>query len=327
MFVNCRGIAKSPKKARALKLRKVIELQADAVPGPGFLDKELAEDLIIEEETDDSQDEESVPGRAEGSRLLKRTANKELPRQPAGPKRHRQQSSSHEDSSEEPFDDSISEIDMGDPQDEEYVPGRTEGSGQPKTPARKDPPSNEDSSEKPAEDAVSKEDLRDPQDEEVLPGGAAGSMLPKTPAKKERHRQQTGIKRHRQESPSREQPAGDTVRDMDVQDPQDEEYLPGRAQGSGQPKKVAEKERPRKKPRHDPPSTEDDSVSDPQDPEYVPGQAECSWLPRTPARREAPKKTSRQEPPSDEDTHDGGTSSRLLLQTMNTSMLQCLTCI
>ena len=158
--MNCRGIAKSLKKARALKLRKVIELQADAVPGPDFLDKELAEDLIIEEETDDSQDEESVPGRAEGSRLPKRTANKELPRQPAGPERHRQQSSSHEDSSEEPSDDSISEIDMGDPQDEEYVPGRTEGSGQPKTPARKecprqqvepkrhrqDPPSNEDSS-------------------------------------------------------------------------------------------------------------------------------------------------------------------------------------
>ena len=510
--MHCRGIAKSPKKARALKLRKVAELQAEAVPGPGFLDKEPAEDIIIEEDSDEDiesvpctqagcglpkdtakkelsrqhirckrnrqqsssdedsdaegaedtaheedignpQNEEDVPGRPQGSRQPKTAAEKEhsrqqarltrhrqgpcgdadssveaaedtlgeeqmddpqdekyvpdrigigqpktpakkeRPMQQARPKRHRQnprsnsvvaaedtlgeedignpqddeyvpgraedsgqpktqakkerpahqarpkrqelQSSDDEDSTKEPAEDTLGEEDIGKPQDEEHVPGRTHGSGQPKTPANKDRHrqqalskrqkrlslSSEESSVEATEDTIREEEMGGPQDKEYVPGRTEGSGQPKTPAEKERPGQHAGVKRRRQELPGSKLPAKDTASEEDVISPQDEEHVPGRAQGSGQPRKVAVKECPRIQPRQEPPSAEGIRVSETdvggrKDPEYVLSWAEGRWLPNTPPRKEAPQKRPRL-PPSDEDSDDEGMSKRLVFQIIN----------
>ena len=77
--MHCRDTAKNQKEGRPQKMRKVGELQADTVPGPGFLDKEPAEDIIYEDETSDSQDEECLLGRARGSVLPKKAAEEERP--------------------------------------------------------------------------------------------------------------------------------------------------------------------------------------------------------------------------------------------------------
>ncbi len=148
---------------------------------------------------------------------------------------------------------------MSDPQDKEHLPGRAEGSGQPKMPARKersrqqtrpkrygqDPCSDADSSVEAAEDAVSEAEMGDPQDEDYVPGTAEGSGQPKTPARKEVPKQLAESTRHRQEPRSS---VKHTVSKEETSSPQQAEPAPGSTQGSGQPKKVAEKQRPRMKP-------------------------------------------------------------------------------
>ncbi len=115
--MHCRDTAKNQKEGRPQKMRKVGELQADTVRGPGFLDKEPAEDIIYEDETSDSQDEECLLGRARGSVLPKKAAEEERPSQQARPKRHRRDLSSDADSILDAAQDTVSKEDVESPQE------------------------------------------------------------------------------------------------------------------------------------------------------------------------------------------------------------------